>query len=305
MGEPDGFGGRNSAFGVGPDPTPEGGFRVASLNLHTYQEPEALLKLGQAAFGLAALGVQAAALQEVGEHLTDPGRGNAGGIIRGHLERWTGRRWYHEWRMAHLGFGVYREGVSLLAATPLQDVQEFRLSEGPFARNALAGVVTIGGQALRLCSTHLSWGGDEGEVRRLLQSLAAARPAVGLTLVAGDFNARQSDAPVRRMIDAGYRDVARLAGSPGPTDEGSQGRIDYQFLHAAAGGTLSGVRACATAVSSTWRSATRSRTCPARRRSSTSSAGTMLATVLPASTSSGWRGTTTNSWLPSATTCCW
>ena len=186
MGAPDGFGGRNSAFGMGPDPVPTQGFRFASLNLHTYQEDDPLLKLEQVAYGLSALGVQAVALQEVGEHLHDPSRGNAGEVIRGHLERQTGRRWYHEWRMAHIGFDVYREGISLLASVPLQDVQEFRLSHGDLPRNALAGTIGVEGVSIRLCSTHVTWPGEgDSEVQNLIHALVVRftnNVAIGLFL---------------------------------------------------------------------------------------------------------------------------
>ncbi|MGO8901102.1 MAG: endonuclease/exonuclease/phosphatase family protein [Isosphaeraceae bacterium] len=252
MGAPDGFGGRNSAFGVGPDPVPPQGFRFASLNLYTYQEADPLLKLEQVAYGLSALGVQAVALQEVGEHLHDPSKGNAGEVIRGHLERQTGQHWDHQWRMAHIGFNVYREGISLLASVPLQDVQEFRLSHKDLARNALAGTIRVEGVSIRLCSTHVTWPkeGDD-EVQGLIRALATPPPGVVATLIGGDFNAVASDPQVQRILEAGYQDVACVAGSDLPTigvhneDLGPPSRIDYHFLKVVAGSAPLAVRACA------------------------------------------------------------
>jgi endonuclease/exonuclease/phosphatase family metal-dependent hydrolase len=225
--------------------------RIASLNLHTYQESVPLLKLEQVAYGLAALDVQAVALQEVGEHIFDPGQPNAGEVIRRHLERLTGRPWYHAWRAAHYGFEVYREGVSLLAPVPLENLREYRLSEGKFARNALAATVALPGCTLQLVSTHLSWpaGGGEEEVKRLLQALEA-RPSVAITatLIAGDFNATDSDSPVRRLRQAGYQDVAQQAGADGPTVGDVSGRlhtrIDYQLLKAGSEPAPLLIRAC-------------------------------------------------------------
>jgi endonuclease/exonuclease/phosphatase family metal-dependent hydrolase len=263
MSEPDGFGGRNSVLGRDPPGSPlAAGLRIASLNLHTYQEPDPLLKLEQIAYALAPLDVSALALQEVGEHQWDSSRPNAGELLRRHLERLTERPWYHAWRMAHPGFHVYREGVSVLAVVPLQDVQEHRLSEGPFARNALVATLALPDATLRLCSTHVSWpaGGGEEEVPRLLQALAVPPPGVTATVIAGDFNADAYDLQVRATIDAGYQDVARAAGTAGPTvtwqpwlrpdesagpDDGLCARIDYQFLKATAGaGPSLVVRGC-------------------------------------------------------------
>src|SRR5207237_544772 len=158
--------------------------------------------LEQVAYALAPLGVAALALQEVGEHQWDANRPNAGEVLRRHFERLTDRPWYHAWRMAHLGFHVYREGVSLLAAVPLEDVQEHRLSEGPFARNALAATIALPGATLRLCSTHVSWpaGGGEEEVPRLLGALAVPPPGVSATLLAGDLNADAYDLQVRATL---------------------------------------------------------------------------------------------------------
>lgn len=255
MGVPDGFGGWNSAFGVGPDPLPSQGFRFASLNLHTYQEADPLLKLEQVAYGLSALGVQAIALQEVGEALDDLSRSNAGEVIRGHLKRQTSQDWNHEWREAHKGFDHYREGISLLASVPLKNVQEFRLGHGQgiCARNALAGTIEVKGISIRLCSTHVTWPGDGGddEVQDLIRTLATPPPGVVATLIGGDFNAVASDPQVRRILEAGYQDVACVAGSDLPTinvheeDVGPPSRIDYHFLKVVAGSAPLAVRACA------------------------------------------------------------
>src|SRR5207249_4644492 len=87
MVEPDGCGGFNSVFGLGgPSLGPASALRIATLNLNTYQETDPLLKLEQVAFALAAMDIDAVALQEVGEHLSDPERPNAGEVIRTHLQ---------------------------------------------------------------------------------------------------------------------------------------------------------------------------------------------------------------------------
>jgi endonuclease/exonuclease/phosphatase family metal-dependent hydrolase len=263
--ENDGCGGWNSVFGIGgPVPGAASNLRIVSLNLHTYQEEHAVLKLEQVAFTLAALGVDAVALQEVGEHVSDPDRPNAGELIRTRLQAFTGQPWAYAWRVAHTGFEVYREGVSLLARVPAADVCEYRLSSGRLARNALAGTFNLGGVSLRLVTTHLTWptGGGLKEAQQLLDALQGEpRDSYAALLLAGDFNAEPEDPQVREVRQAGYLDVAHethreretwptatpqvwqallatAAQNPRSPGRVLASRIDYQFLRAAPGSSV-------------------------------------------------------------------
>jgi len=246
----DGCGGFNSLLGVGGPTIPaDHTVRIASLNLHTYQEADPLRKLDQIAHVVAALDVDALALQEVAEHMHDPGQPNAGEFLRQRLEHYTGQTWHHEWRMAHIGFHVYREGVSLLARVPLEQVVEYRLSTGQFPRSALFATLELKQLRLRLGSLHLSWPGDGGaaEVNTLLTHLDTGD--VAATLIAGDMNAHTDDEQIQRFLTAEFVDVACRQGSQGfatagpqywqditPAGTGSRAeagwatRIDYHFL---------------------------------------------------------------------------
>lgn len=254
---PDGCGGWNSLLGIGgPSEGSPTALRIVSLNLHTYQEEHAGLKLEQIAFVAAALEVDALALQEVGEHLHDSGQPNAGEVIRQRLEHWTGQRWHHVFRMAHVGFKVYREGVSLLARVPLEEVTEYRLSTDPLARNVLLATLPLGALRVRLGTVHLSWpaAGGADQVKCLLDHLGEeASTGRDALLVCGDFNALSHATQIQRMLQAGFLDVSALSGGeaasfptathqhwqsgPAPP-RGSRSefqlvsRIDYQFLHA-------------------------------------------------------------------------
>jgi maltose 6'-phosphate phosphatase len=248
----DGLGGRNSAFVVGlRDLGSPRSIRVLSLNLHTYQERNAkreddsLRKLEQVAFGAAAGGADILLLQEVGEHVSSPVHPNAGAVLQRHLERLTRRRWHHEWREAHIGFDVYREGLSILSASPLEDLAVLPLREGPAARIALVATITAKGTKLRVVTAHTSWP-DEGhaEVKQLVDLLR--QRTVGdhaATLVAGDFNSAPHEPQAALLVSNGYVDVAAAKGSALPTFGHGDGaserpldrRIDYHFLRTTAG----------------------------------------------------------------------
>jgi len=224
---PDGLGGQNSVLlAGGPGPAPEGALRVLSLNLHTYQERDPLEKLRQVALGAAALGAGLLLLQEVGEHVSDPGRPNAGEVLRGHLAALTGRPWDHAWAEAHIGFDVYREGLSILAPGPLAGVERVVLRDGPLARVALVASVDLGGTPTRVVSVHTTWPPQGSpEVDALLAHLGP-----GPALVAGDFNGPPGAAHVRKMLAAGFVDAGAERGLRSPTFlEAPVELIDYQL----------------------------------------------------------------------------
>lgn len=215
--EADGHGGWNSVIGVGgPSVGEENDLRILTLNLHTYQETDPLLKLEQIAYVCASLDVDALALQEVGEHWTDPARRNAGAILQDRLAELNGEQWYHHWRFAHPGFTFYHEGLSLLARAPLEDFVEHRLSEGRLSRNLLLATLNIKGLRLRLGCTHVTWperGGVE-EIQKLSEIFAkeSTGELAGIIL-AGDFNALPDENHLRTLSEGKWMDIGGETGA--------------------------------------------------------------------------------------------
>jgi len=245
----DGLGGRNSAFVVGArnlgDPK---AIRVLSLNLHTYQERglrdglvvnDSIPKLERIAFGVAAMGLDVLLLQEVGEHVSNPVEPNAGRILQDHLERFTRRRWEHVWREAHIGFDVYREGLSILSSGPIEDVTTLRLSEDGLARIALIARTTIKETKIRVGTTHVAWGSEGGaQVEKLLAEIGRLPAGDHVaTLVTGDLNAGPEERQVAHFVERGYTDVGMATRAVWPTfgEKKLTSRIDYHMLRASAG----------------------------------------------------------------------
>jgi maltose 6'-phosphate phosphatase len=235
----DGHNGRNGAFLVGgPGPKTGGAIRVASLNLHTYQEKEPLRCLEDIALCLAAYGVDLALLQEVAAHVSDPALPNAGETLQGHLQRFSGRPWHHAWGEAHIGFEVFHEGLSLLSVSPIDEAEVLRLRGGFLARVAIAGRVRLGGESIRVTSVHTTWAPEgDGEVDALLVGLGRHGLADAATLVGGDFNGGPSSAHVRKLRLGGFLDAGTATGEERPTYlDAPQNRIDYQFVRSRVGG---------------------------------------------------------------------
>ncbi|WP_153822286.1 endonuclease/exonuclease/phosphatase family protein [Polyangium spumosum] len=255
----DGLGGRNAAFVVGArDLGDPAAIRVLSLNLHTYQERgtregvvvnDSIPKLERVAFGVAVHGLDVLLLQEVGEHVSNPAEPNAGRLLQQFLERFTRRRWEHVWREAHIGFDVYREGLSILSSGPIEDVTVLQLSEGGLARIALVARTTIKETKMRVGTTHVAWGAEGGaQVERLLAGLARLPSGDHVaTLVAGDLNASPEEPPVAHFVERGYADVGMATRAVWPTfgEKRLTSRIDYQMLRASAGRRAAKVEAFA------------------------------------------------------------
>lgn len=220
---------------VGPELGDPCAIRVASLNLHTWQEDDAHTKLLRIASGMAALRADVLLLQEVGEHVSDPSRPNAGELVKKHIELCTLRPWYHAWAMAHIGFDVYREGLSILSSAPLADIEVWPLSGGALARVALVATTTLAGVTLRVASTHVTWGAEGAlEVEALRARLESDPAPRAATVVAGDFNAAPGEPQVRILVDAGFIDAAAAVGRAVPTfGLPLSERIDYQLVRPA------------------------------------------------------------------------
>ena len=236
----DGHGGLNSVLWIGaPPPPPPGALRVLSLNLHTHQEQAPLHKVETVALVAAALRADLLLLQEVAAHVSDPALPNAGDILLAHLRRLDARPWSHAWREAHLGFDVFREGLSILSPLPLRDLDAPVLSGGPLARIALLATLELAGAALRVGTLHTTWppaGTPE------VEALLAALPPPGSgppVLLAGDLNGAPSAPHVRRLLAAGFRDHGAEQGLTRSTFlDPPRERIDYQLSRPGAGASL-------------------------------------------------------------------
>ena len=129
---------------------------------------------------------------------------------------------------------VKRYGNAILSSSPLLEVGEHRLPPLDAYRMAASAALEVGGQRVRLVTTHLhnpptveGRGARAMEIAHLLDVLEADGDPV---VLGGDFNA-EPDWPEMRMLD-GYRDLGGAGVTFGPATGTPGRRIDYLFDNA-------------------------------------------------------------------------
>lgn len=231
--------------------------RVLTLNLHCWQETDALAKLGRVASAIAEHRPQIVLLQEVGQHVDAPIVGtrktetiradNAALVIAETLTREHGLKYDWLWFFAHIGFGEWEEGVAMLTTLRIAEGEGWYVSgaESRHAWNArrllVANLQAAPKRYVTCASAHFSWWADEQEpfAPQFDRAHAIIRPRHENAIFAGDFNVRD-DGPgyVYMMSNGDWRDAhaeAVAPAHPGGTFPGDiagwagadAGRIDY------------------------------------------------------------------------------
>lgn len=156
--------------------------------------------------------------------------------IAAELSTYT-RRGYETRRVgthqAMTGMLSFDEGISLLSALPVGASHSIDLPYAQIPRKALAADVVVGGEALRLYSTHFDFGVEHDAVRKeAAEALIADFPASGWVVVGGDLNAAPNEPAIDVLGDAltDWWSSANpsSAGLTFPADAPTR-RIDYLF----------------------------------------------------------------------------
>jgi maltose 6'-phosphate phosphatase len=183
--------------------------RALTLNLHCWQESDALQKLHTVARAIATEGIDVIMLQEAAQHkdalLTSIHHGveiksdNAVAIIAQRLLSEFNLTYEFAWDYSHLGWDVWEEGIGVLTRGNIQNVESLWVSTSQstsdwLSRKMLLADIVIDNQEFRVASTHLGWWNDEREPFdqqfARLQTFSLARTPS--TLLAGDFNVAAS-----------------------------------------------------------------------------------------------------------------
>ena len=180
--------------------------RVLTLNLHCFQQPDALEKLKIVARAIAINRIDVICLQEAAQHQDSPviatvegveiKADNAAHLIVTELRETFGLDFNYVWDYAHLGWDVWQEGVAILSRGSVSNFRSEWLSRSQdrtdwLSRKAVSADVNIDGQTFRIISGHLGWWNHDREpfdlqFRQLL-SLANEDPSLQ-TIIGADFN---------------------------------------------------------------------------------------------------------------------
>jgi endonuclease/exonuclease/phosphatase family metal-dependent hydrolase len=202
------------------------GFTFVTLNLWGDRAPLAH-RLELAAAGLAALGPDVIALQEVR-------RGDAlactATALCTRLSAYTGQAWHTEVRPATIGpagtwgpgSGAGEEGLALCSPHPLGAVRALELPEArPVERRILLSA-WLSGPGLWVHTTHLHWRGRDAAARAAQLAVidAAARSlGPGPHVLGGDLNAAPDTVEIHGFAGRGWVDTfaTHRPGDPGLT----------------------------------------------------------------------------------------
>lgn len=208
---------------------------VASLNLQclTGDTPA---RLDAAAQRFAQLGTDVIALQEACIPAADAGTGDTAAALASLLSARTGRRFTSRFVQTHLANNVTPEGLGLVTALPVSEVQVVDLPTGDFPRKAILAVLGTPAGMVALAATHLSFRAQDVQVRvsqvnTILTALGQLSPATPRQLVVGDLNATPTEACLDALRTAGFVDAWSAVNPSLPgfthTTTNPTRRIDY------------------------------------------------------------------------------
>lgn len=220
---------------------------LLTLNLHTWQEPDQLMKFARIAEFILANRVDIVCFQECAQHRDSaliPGdaalrEDNAAKLI---MER-LGERgpWYGPaWDWAHYGWDVWEEGVAVIARHPILDSGSRWLSTSTSrtdhagSRKGMRARIDLPGRGpVDIYSVHLSWeiAGLGEQVDALNGWIAETETGARAVVVAGDFNDGPGGGGAIAMRSAGFDDAAAVmdAGTSRPPTTTWGTHIDYVY----------------------------------------------------------------------------
>jgi maltose 6'-phosphate phosphatase len=238
---------------------------VLTINLHTYQETDALNKLNKVADLIAQIKPDFVCLQECAQHKTSlftndtkaPHQSgddtlrqdNMAFVIAGRLLDTYGQTYNYYWSWAHYGWDVWEEGIAVMTPYTINNYGNSHLStdlsrSSIHSRKAVYVNVTVPGiGSINAFSVHTSWW-DTGlsthidYLKSYVNDRAAAHTPVG-SIIGGDFNDDAGQDGYNKLVstaDGKFIDTYYLANPRGFDDTtktaGSRvgDRIDYIFF---------------------------------------------------------------------------
>lgn len=192
--------------------------RVLSLNLHCFKLEGTTFPSNDDRFAAIAAAIDAEAVDAIAaqEACVNSTEGSAVDRLSAALEAATGETWGSVWSETHPAWtgtpDEATEGVAIFTrgSDPVDPDELTYTVQGTLLRKALSATVSAGpGASVRLYSIHLEY--DDADARlaqareTAAHALVHADPSTWAVLVAGDFNAIASDAPLLDAAGIGFQ----------------------------------------------------------------------------------------------------
>ena len=106
-----------------------------------------------------------------------------------------------------MSFDDGQYGMAILSKHPLLESQIYHLPDGAEPRSFLEIDIAVGQMMLRVVGVHLDWTDDQVRLNQLQALLKKIEPANTPYILAGDFNAEPSSAPIQYLLDKGWKQM--------------------------------------------------------------------------------------------------
>jgi maltose 6'-phosphate phosphatase len=219
--------------------------KVLTLNLHCYQQPDAIAKLERIADEIRLREIDVICFQEAAQH-RDAAKisssndvqlkaDNMVEVIRNFLVARGSNNYQFVWDWSHYGWDVWEEGVGILSRIPILNSESIYLTESSdktdwLSRIAISAEIEISpGQSVQITSCHLGWfERDETDFVRQHEALWRFAQSKSLpSIVAGDFNTAAGTAGYSYLVESSKAVDCYLQANPaGMLDATIGGQID-------------------------------------------------------------------------------
>ena len=174
--------------------------KLLTLNCHSWQEGQQLVKIKILAEAIKENRYDVIALQEVSQHIKAP-------LIDGHIRednyalllieelRKIGVKDYvFKWDFSHIGYDIYEEGLAIITMHEIKEDQSFFITKNRDQKHwktrKIVGIKLLHkDKPISFYSCHLGWWHDEEESYKFqVESLLSQVPKDESAILMGDFN---------------------------------------------------------------------------------------------------------------------
>lgn len=195
--------------------------KVLSLNLHSYQEKNALQKLEIIANEIIKYEIDVICFCECAQSIfarkVDQGikQNNAAYVIQQYMKEKNGKHYHLRFITTHMSYLGYEEGLAILSAHPILSSFSFFISKqrhffSANTRKAMQAIIQIGDLQCAIYNAHLGF----DKKNRFIDQFTCIHRFVNRfdlpSIIGGDFNIDSKSPDYQEMMNFGYQDSATI-----------------------------------------------------------------------------------------------